>query len=143
MAFQSKRDWETSRLTAEAARGLYSPSGNVAKFLSGQPMTPNPKSSALDKLNAALDKQLNAFPKALGKDMQRAAQKRGVEYAVFDSDCLLAGDYDPKTGDMSLTFVKGGGTWDYADVPKEVWQDLLEGNSGVVFNDEVRDSYEA
>lgn len=88
-------------------------------------------------------KGIDAIGKPAAPSTARAPSKAaGIKYADFDSDCLLSGTYDRKTGDMTLDFVKGG-SWDYAGVPLGVWNDLTtDGSPGTVFNDEVRGAFE-
>ncbi|MGD0418461.1 MAG: KTSC domain-containing protein [Xanthobacteraceae bacterium] len=56
----------------------------------------------------------------------------------LDSTCLEGGTYDPKTGELSLDFVKGG-TWDYNVSRSTVQQLRTAASAGEFFNDEIRD----
>jgi hypothetical protein len=80
------------------------------------------------------------------KSKRPGASKDAYDFSL-DSECLSGGTYDPKTKDLTLDFVghsKGSaGSWDYADVPARLVQRLRTGDAGEVFNEQIRDQYEA
>jgi hypothetical protein len=65
----------------------------------------------------------------------------------LDSECFSGGTYDPKTKDLTLDFIghspKSAGSWSYSGVPARLVQRLRTGDAGEVFNEQIRDQYEA
>jgi len=136
MAHQSKRDWENARLAGEAARGLYSPDSNAARYLAGQPMAKNAKSS-FDKLNQQLNRNLNAeINKAAGekgpsRDQIDKAAKAGkrLEFSGT-SDCF--DELSWRNGIVTAVFWNG---YEYsAELDKETFLDWTSDSAGKFFN---------
>jgi hypothetical protein len=61
---------------------------------------------------------------------------------ILDSSSLLAVDYFPERNVLRVTFRESGKTYDYQNVPAEVFDGLMNAASkGSWFNEHVRDSY--
>lgn len=59
-----------------------------------------------------------------------------------DSTLIKSVGYDPKAQILELEFVPGGRVYDYFEVPKEVYRDLLAAPSlGHYFNESIRGVY--
>lgn len=59
----------------------------------------------------------------------------------FDSESIAAAGYDAAGAVLRLRFVDSG-TYDYFDVPPQVWAGLRRAESkGRYFHDEIRDRY--
>jgi hypothetical protein len=55
------------------------------------------------------------------------------------STCLSQGSYDPRSKELTLTFVKDGSVYTYDDVSRGEMKNLRDADSpGGVFNDEIR-----
>ncbi len=140
MAFQSKRDWENARLAGEAARGLYSPDSNVAKYLAGKPMAKNAKSS-FDQLNQQLSQNLKAeIDKALkqkgpSRDQINKAVKAGKTLEA-NTPSVCFSDVYYQDGICTAVFAKDNYVWEMEMSVSEFLDFAQAGSLGSYWNDE-------
>ncbi|NJL39484.1 MAG: KTSC domain-containing protein [Leptolyngbyaceae cyanobacterium SM1_4_3] len=65
-----------------------------------------------------------------------------MEMQSVDSSAILEIGYDESTQQMKIKF-KQGKAYDFCQVPKHIFQELLESKSkGTYYNNHIRDNYQ-
>ncbi len=141
MARVSKEDWFKQRLAGEAARGLYSPNGSVARYLAGKPAPAKKAAEPFANLTKTLDRQVKqAINEALNKhgptrgEIDSAAKEGKTLVATTPSTCFSDMYYED--GACTAVFAKDGYVWEQ---PMEVedFLDLAQSDSlGKAWNEE-------
>lgn len=68
------------------------------------------------------------------KHHKHRSRERDVD--VSDSKCVDQASYDPRSKELTVTFINGGGTYTYDDIGRAVVKDF-EDDPGVTLNDEI------
>lgn len=76
----------------------------------------------------------------------RACREAGVmadiETQSFNSTNISGAEYNPDTGDLSVTFARSGTTYDYISVPPQVWAAMKDAASvGQYFRNNIAGIY--
>jgi|HubBroStandDraft_1064217.scaffolds.fasta_scaffold192145_3 hypothetical protein len=73
---------------------------------------------------------------------RKASVMADIETQSFNSTNISGAEYNPDTGDLSVTFARTGTTYDYINVPPTVWAAMKEASSvGQYFRENIAGIY--